>query len=1157
MCVDQDVREFVLGQEQVYARWESLKWTHLRARISEAISPRARIPSGRVTAVLLAFVFTWLACASSASALDLYWVNTSSTADGIQVERATSSGGPWSQIATVGGSATNYPDNEVSCGTDYYYRVRAYNSAGQSPYSNVAGPSSDVCCNYALTSPSASYSSSGGSGTINVTAADTSCAWTATSLDSWITITAGASGAGNGTVSYSVAANTSSSTLTSTVIIAGQVFTVTEGGVACSYSLSSASASRSSSAGSGSVNVIAPGGCAWSVSNTNSWITITGGSSGTGNGTVSYSVSANASGATRSGVVIIGGQSYTVTQTSSACAYTLSSTSASYNSSGGSGTVNVTAGSSCGWTAASNAGWITITAGASGTGNGTVSYSVAANASSSTLTGTVTIGGQTFTVTEGGIACSYSLSSTSASYTFSGGSGSVNVTAGSSCAWTAASNIGWITVTGGSSGSGNGTVSYSVAANTGSSTLTGTVTIAGQTFTVTEAGVACSYSLSSASASYSSSGGSGSVNVTAPGGCAWTVNNTNSWISVTGGSSGTGNGTVSYSVSANASGATRSGVVIIGGQSYTVTQTSSACTYTLSSTSASYTSSGGSGAVDVTAGSSCAWTAASNAGWITITAGSSGTGNSTVSYSVAANTSSSTLTGTVTIAGQTFTVIEAGVSCAYTLSSSARVFSYNGGTYSVSVTSPSGCAWTVNNTNSWITITGGGSGTDTGTVNYSVSANTGLARSGKIVIGGQIHSVTQFSGACTYTVSSTSASYTSSGGSGSVNVTGGSGCAWTATSNVGWITVTAGASGTGNGTVSYSVAANTSSSELTGTVTIAGQTFTVIEAGAPCTYTLSSTKARHSSKGGNGSVNVKAPAGCAWTAVSNDGWITITSGSSGTGDGTVSYTAATVPSLSSISTSSSTLTGTVTIAGQTFTVVESASMSDEHVVITNAVDTANGLPLVLAGEEVGFSVDPTNDDQGPFTYLWDFGDGSGSTDSIPVHVFTNCGTYIVTVAISDGQDTTNADLTVAVPCAMSVTNFQATLNFAKPNQDKCTFKAVPQPGQCTNWLGTVITIGVGDAQVSFTLDAKGRGVSTNGTGRFTYNKKTGTCTFTANLNHGNWRNSWAPYGLVNATILKPGSQVTLPVTLIIGNSAFMAEKPLHYIATANKQGKAK
>jgi hypothetical protein len=66
----------------------------------------------------------------------------------------------------------------------------------------------------------------------------------------------------------------------------------------------------------------------------------------------------------------------------------------------------------------------------------------------------------------------------------------VTVTASAGCNWTATSNVSWITITSGSSGSGSGTVNYSVAANTSASARTGTLTIAGQTFTVTQQGVA-------------------------------------------------------------------------------------------------------------------------------------------------------------------------------------------------------------------------------------------------------------------------------------------------------------------------------------------------------------------------------------------------------------------------------------------------------------------------------------------------------------------------------------------------------------------------------------------------------------------------------------------------------------------------------------------
>jgi glucose/arabinose dehydrogenase len=83
--------------------------------------------------------------------------------------------------------------------------------------------------------------------------------------------------------------------------------------------------------------------------------------------------------------------------------------------------------------------------------------------------------------------------------------------------------------------------------------------------------------------------------------------------------------------------------------------------------------------------------------------------------------------------------------------------------------------------------------------------------------------------ACSYTLSPTSKYFTSAGGTGSVSMTTTTGCAWTAVSNASWITITAGASGTGNGTVSYSVEVNTTGAMRTGTITIGGETFTVTQ----------------------------------------------------------------------------------------------------------------------------------------------------------------------------------------------------------------------------------------------------------------------------------------------------------------------------------------
>ena len=84
-----------------------------------------------------------------------------------------------------------------------------------------------------------------------------------------------------------------------------------------------------------------------------------------------------------------------------------------------------------------------------------------------------------------GAPCTYSLSASSQSFTSAAGTGSVNVITTSACAWTAVSNANFITLTSGASGTGNGTVSYSVSANNGVA-RTGTLTVAGKTYTVNQ-----------------------------------------------------------------------------------------------------------------------------------------------------------------------------------------------------------------------------------------------------------------------------------------------------------------------------------------------------------------------------------------------------------------------------------------------------------------------------------------------------------------------------------------------------------------------------------------------------------------------------------------------------------------------------------------------
>src|SRR6266567_6112401 len=475
-----------------------------------------------------------------------------------------------------------------------------------------------------------------------------------------------------------------------------------------------------------------------------------------------------------------------------ACSYSCAPLNASYSSSGGGASVTVTAGTSCNWTASSSATWITITGGASGSGNGTVNYSVAANTSSSSLTGTMTIAGQTITVTQAGAAaCAYSCSPLNASYASSAASGSVNVTAGTGCAWSATANAAWITIASGASSSGNSAVNYSVAANTSTASRTGTMTIAGGQFTVTQAGAAQTSSLGQA------------VDNTA---LTLTTGGDASWLAET-------------SVSFSGGSAAQSGLITAGQTSWMETTATGPATL------------------------SFYWKVSSESGWDLLHFYLDGVEQTSISGEVDWQQKSfSIASGSHTLhwaytkdafccaggsdRGWVDQVQLSGSTCAYALSSTSASLAAAGGSSSVSVTAAAGCSWTASTTYNWIHSTSSGSGS--GTVNYSVDANSSTSsRSGTITVGGQTFTVSQAGTSCSYALSASSASYTSAGGSGSVSVTAGSGCAWTGTTSYAWLHTTS--SGNGNGAVGYTADANASASSRSGTITVAGQTLTVTQ----------------------------------------------------------------------------------------------------------------------------------------------------------------------------------------------------------------------------------------------------------------------------------------------------------------------------------------
>ncbi|HLK65117.1 MAG TPA: discoidin domain-containing protein [Bryobacteraceae bacterium] len=269
-----------------------------------------------------------------------------------------------------------------------------------------------------------------------------------------------------------------------------------------------------------------------------------------------------------------------------ACPFTLSASSASVGPAASTGSVQVSGPPGCAYTAsAPSGGFVTITSGASGSGSGTVTYSVQPNSSPTSRYEFLSIAGLNFDVFQLN-GCVLGLTPGSQSFPPGGGTSSFSVGASSgNCGFTASSSDpSFLTINGSNSGSGSSTVSYTVAPNSANFGRTGTITVTGQgaaagqtqIYTVIEAGNGCKFALAQASQAIGAGGGTGSASVQAPAGCFWTATSSSPFVSITGGASSSGNDTVSYTVQPNSGSAPRTLSLTIAGLPYLVVQSGAA-----------------------------------------------------------------------------------------------------------------------------------------------------------------------------------------------------------------------------------------------------------------------------------------------------------------------------------------------------------------------------------------------------------------------------------------------------------------------------------------------------------------------------------------------------------------------------------------------------
>lgn len=172
------------------------------------------------------------------------------------------------------------------------------------------------------------------------------------------------------------------------------------------------------------------------------------------------------------------------------CSFSATPTSQFFPASGGTGSVTVSTSASCTWAATSNTSWIVLTSSGSGSGNEPVTFEVRENFAAASRQGSLTVAGETITIIQNaaGSGCGYAIAPGSASFPGGGGTGNLAVSTGVGCAWQAASETQWITITSGSTGVGNGVVNYSVAANPTGKSRKGSISVAGKRFAIKQSG---------------------------------------------------------------------------------------------------------------------------------------------------------------------------------------------------------------------------------------------------------------------------------------------------------------------------------------------------------------------------------------------------------------------------------------------------------------------------------------------------------------------------------------------------------------------------------------------------------------------------------------------------------------------------------------------
>lgn len=316
------------------------------------------------------------------------------------------------------------------------------------------------------------------------------------------------------------------------------------------------------------------------------------------------------------------------------------------------------------------------------------------------------------------------------------------------CAWSSASLASWVRLSPALPRTGAAPLTISVSANDAVTARNGVIRIGSQDVVVVQGGQAardgCTYAVFPTQRDLPPAATVVSFSVTAPPGCAWDAHSSAGFIRpVLDGGEGTG--VIDVAVEENREDATRADVVTIAGRAVTLTQRgesspSAPCQVEPALREVSVASGGTSQVLAVAAPSGCSWDADVSESFLHLVGGTSGSGDGTLRIVVDAN-SGDARAGVLRIGSARVTIAQAGavveVPCVFTLSASTASLSHAGGGGVVTVTTDPWCQWGSISRASWVQVTETTGGQGSGSVWFSVDANSGDVRSGTLVVAGQ------------------------------------------------------------------------------------------------------------------------------------------------------------------------------------------------------------------------------------------------------------------------------------------------------------------------------------------------------------------------------------------------------------------------------------